>query len=301
MNRALKAAGMTAGILFAIIIVFSAIIYMISQQHWNTIYNLSSESVEVSDDPAVIDHGKHVATIRGCIDCHGANLGGGIFLEDPMVGRIVATNLTTGAGGIGQGYSDEDMVRAIRKGVKKDGKPALFMPSHEYKLLHQSDMNALVSYIRSVEPVDKLLPEHKISLPMRAMYLIGGEVALFPARLIEQSLPIPVDEPATVLEKGQYLATTCIGCHGRNLSGGNIPGVPPHWPPASNLTPDGPMNTWSEADFFKVMKEGITPDGRQLQAEYMPYQIFNYMTDDELHSLFAYLKTITPFETGVRE
>lgn len=300
MNRVLKSAGITVGLLFGIIIVFSAIIYIMTQQHWNTIYDLSSESIEVSIDPAVIDHGKHVATIRGCVDCHGANLGGRIFLEDPMVGRIVATNLTSGAGGIGLKYSDEDIVRAIRKGVKKNGKPALFMPSHEYNLIHQSDINALISYIRSVEPIDNNLPNNKISLPIRAMYLIGGEVALFPARLIEQTLPIPIDEPVTVLEKGQYLSTTCIGCHGRNLSGGNIPGVPPHWPPASNLTPEGPMATWSEADFFKVMKEGITPDGRELQAEYMPYQIFGYMTDDELHSLFAYLKTIEPFEKGER-
>ena len=301
MKKVLKATGITVGILFAILLVLSGVIYMISQQHWNTIYDLSSEIVEVSNDPVIIAHGKHVATIRGCVDCHGANLGGTIFLEDPMVGRIVATNLTTGAGGIGQEYSDEDMVRATRKGVKKNGKPALFMPSHEYKLLHQSDMNALISYIRSVEPVDNILPENKISLPMRAMYVIGGEVALFPARLIEQTLPMPIEEPVTVLEKGQYLATTCIGCHGSNLSGGNIPGVPPHWPSASNLTPAGPLVAWSEAEFFNVMREGITPDGRQLEAEYMPYQIFGYMTDQELHALFAYLKTIPTYPTGIRE
>jgi mono/diheme cytochrome c family protein len=301
MNKALKYAGIGVGLFLGLIIVFLSLIYFITQQHWNTIYDLSSESVEISKDPAVIDHGKHVATIRGCVDCHGKNLAGGIFLEDPMVGRIVATNLTSGAGGIGQEYSDEEMVRAIRKGVKKDGKPALFMPSHEYKLLHQSDMNALMSYIRSMGPVDNILPEHKISLPMRAMYLIGGEVALFPARLIDQTLPIPLEEPATVLEKGQYLATTCIGCHGRNLSGGNIPGVPPHWPPASNLTPSGPMVSWSEAEFFNVMREGITPDGRQLEAEYMPYQIFGYMTDEELHALFSYLKTIPSYQTGIRQ
>ncbi|TVR30616.1 MAG: hypothetical protein EA390_07810 [Balneolaceae bacterium] len=102
MKKVLKATGITVGILFATLLVLSGVIYMISQQHWNTIYDLSSEIVEVSSDPAIIAHGKHVATIRGCVDCHGANLGGTIFLEDPMVGRIVATNLTTGAGGIGQ-------------------------------------------------------------------------------------------------------------------------------------------------------------------------------------------------------
>ena len=74
-----------------------------------------------------------------------------------------------------------------------------------------------------------------------------------------------------------------------------------HWPSASNLTPAGPLVAWSEAEFFNVMREGITPDGRQLEAEYMPYQIFGYMTDQELHALFAYLKTIPTYQTGIRE
>jgi len=300
MSKGLKIVGIIVAALAALLILVTATIYGISQQHWNTTYELSSEPVEVTNDLSVIEHGRHLLTIRGCFDCHGENLAGKIFLEDPVVGRIVATNLTAGEGGIGGHYSDEDYVRAIRKGIKKNGKPVLFMPSHEYALIHQRDMSAIVSYIRNTEPVDNYLPENKINIPMRAMYVLGNDINLFPARIIDHSLPIPLEEPATVLEKGMYLSTTCIGCHGRNLSGGRIPGVPPNWPEASNLTPKGFIADWSEADFFRAMREGETPDGRKLQEEFMPYSMIGQMTDEELHALFAYLNTIEPLETGTK-
>lgn len=300
MNKVLKIAGIAVAGLLLLVLIFAGTTYLITQSHWNTTYELNFESVEISDDPEVLQHGRHLLTIRGCFDCHGENLAGKIFLEDPVVGRIVATNLTSGEGGIGAEYSDADMVRAIRKGVRKDGKSVLFMPSHEYSLMHQRDLDAMISYMRQVEAIDNHLPDHKINLPMRAMYLLGGDIALFPARVIDQSIPIPLEEPVSVREKGQYLSTTCMGCHGRNFSGGKIPGVPPHWPDATNLTPAGPMGEWSEYDFFRAMRDGITPDGRELQNEFMPYSMLGQMTDDEIHSLFTYLKTIEPFDTGVR-
>ncbi|CAN5131530.1 hypothetical protein BH23BAC3_BH23BAC3_10270 [soil metagenome] len=300
MKKVLKIAGISLGVIILVLILFAGTVYFITEQHWNTEYELSYESVEQSDDPIVIDHGRHLLTIRGCFECHGENLAGKIFLEDPVVGRIVATNLTAGKGGIGAHYMDEDYVRAIRKGIKKDGQSVLFMPSHEYAQIHQRDMNAIVSYLRHTEAVDSQLPESKINIPMRAMYLLGGDIALFPARLIDHTVPLPLEEPVTVLEKGMYLSSTCIGCHGRNLSGGKIPGVPPNWPDALNLTPAGSIANWGESEFFKAMRDGITPDGRQLQNEFMPYTMIGQMTDDELHAIFAYFKTLEPVETGVR-
>lgn len=301
MKKALKFAGVIIGVLLLTIIIALTTIYFITESRWNKTYDITSEMIEIPSDSVSIARGKHVFTIRGCVECHGENLGGKIFIEDPMVGRFVATNLTAGQGGIGSVYTDEDLIRSIRKGVKPNGKTVLFMPSHEYTLINQNDLAALIAYIRSAEPVNQVLPENKISIPMRAIYMMsGGEVHLFPAELIDQSLPLPITEPQSVIEKGEYLAVTCTGCHGKFFSGGPIPGVPPHWPPASNITPGGKIVTWTEADFFKVMKEGITPDGRQLNSEFMPYQVFGNMTDDELHSLFTYLQVLEAREDGNR-
>lgn len=300
MKRFLKYAGIAFGVLVAVFMIILGVVYLVTESHWNQTHELISEKIVVSDDPEIINQGKHVFTIRGCVDCHGENLQGGIFLENGTVGRFVATNLTSGSGGIGSSYSDEDLVRSIRHGIRKDGRSVLFMPSYEYNSINQKDMTALVSYIRSREPVDNILPESKIGLPIRAIYMLDKNLHLFPARVIDHTIPLPVDEPVTVLERGKYLADTCMGCHGAGFGGGKIPGVPPDWPEAANLTPGGQLADWTEADFFKAMREGITPDGRQLQAEYMPYPILGSMTDDELHALFVYLQSLESRPTGSR-
>ncbi len=56
-------------------------------------------------------------------------------------------------------------------------------------------------------------------------------------------------------EHGKYVANLCIGCHGDGLSGGKIPGGPPRWPAASNLTPSqGTLLTvYDSADKMKEM------------------------------------------------
>lgn len=296
MRRFFKYAGIAFGSLIALFLIILGVVFLITETHWKQTHELVTEHVEVSDDPEVLAHGKHVFTIRGCVDCHGDNLGGAIFQENGTVGRWVASNLTSGEGGLGRDYTDEDFVRAIRRGVRKDGRSVLFMPSYEYNLINKKDMSALVSYIRHSEPVDNVMPESKVGLPIRFIYMLDKDFHLFPARVVDHSVPLPEHEPANILEQGEYLAATCVGCHGANLSGGKIPGVPPDWPEAPNLTPAGGLTAWTEADFFAAMRNGVTPDGRQLQAEFMPYPAIGQMTDDELHSLFAYLKSLDGLE-----
>lgn len=288
--------------LILIILVILASVYVISENHRKQTYDISVEALSIPiGNGDAIANGRHVAAIRGCIECHGANLGGRIFIEDPMVGLLVATNLTAGENGLGSTYSDEDFIRAIRHGVRKDGKSVIFMPSHEYTEIDKKDLADLVAYLRSLPPADSYLPETKIGLPFRAMYVLGGEIHLFPAMLInhEASVPEPVED-RTPIELGKYVSATCIGCHGGNFAGGTIPGVPPHWPQASNLTPKGPLSSYTEEDFIIAMRRGITPDGRELVNEFMPWGVFGQMTDDELEGLFVYLQSLTPHETGDR-
>lgn len=299
--KILKWGALVLGILLVIIVILVTLGYLITEQHRNETYLIETEPIQISYDEETLATGRHVATIRGCIDCHGENLGGDVFIEDPVVGLLIASNLTTGRGGIGESYTDEDLVKAIRHGVNKDNKSVIFMPSHEYNQIDSNDLAALIAYIRSVEPVDNELPDTKIGLPFRMMYWLGGDIQLFPARLIDHSVPIP--EPVldrTPVELGKYVAATCTGCHGAGYSGGAIPGVPPDWPEASNITLNGPLGSWTEQDFLTAMRTGVTPDGRELRNEYMPWQVFGHMTDEELTGLFAYLQSVEPREFGNR-
>lgn len=283
-------------------VIFLTVIYSISESHRNKIYDIPAEALSIPvNDETAIRNGEHVATIRGCIDCHGSKLEGGVFIEDPVVGLLIASNLTSGMGGIGSDYNNEDWVRAIRHGVRKDGKSVIFMPSHEYNQIDRKDLSDLIAYIKSLPPADNELPETRIGLPYRAMYLLSGDIHLFPARIIDHSLPIPEPvENRSPVELGEYLAATCTGCHGAGFSGGTIPGVPPNWPAATNLTSSGPLNSYSADDFINTMRTGVTPDGRELNNEFMPWGVFGKMTDDELAGLFNYLQSLPARETGSR-
>jgi len=300
--KILKWVAIILAVLLLVVLIFATSIYSISESHRNQIFDIEVQNIVIDyDDAALLEKGKHVATIRGCVDCHGENLGGKIFIEDPVVGLLVATNLTSGEGGIGGEYTDQDFVKAIRHGVRKDGKSVIFMPSHEYNVIDADDLAALIAYIRSMEPVNNVLPEHKIGFVFRMLYVMQGDIHLFPARLIDHTMPIPEPVPnRTGRLLGEYVATTCTGCHGGNFSGGPIPGVPPHWPMATNLTTAGPLADYSVDDFITTMRTGVTPAGHTMETQFMPWAVFGQMTDEELSGLFEYLQNLPPAETGKR-
>ncbi len=251
-------------LLLLILLVF--ISYLITEHQRTAVYTIQVSSLHYDpEDEELLARGEHVATIRQCRDCHGANLGGKITYEDHITGLVVATNLITGKGGIGSGYSDKDFLRAIRHGVNNKGESVVFMPSDEYVQIDRNDLTALIAYIRSVPPVNNELPTSRIGLLARIGHILLPDVELFPRRFIDHSFSIP--EPVaerSMMELGEYLSATCGGCHKPDFSGGRITGVPPDWPEAPDLTPDGPIGSWTEEEFFTAMRTGVTPAGHQM-------------------------------------
>jgi mono/diheme cytochrome c family protein len=301
MKTVFKWIGIVLGVLVGLFVLVVGAVYGITEARINRTYDIRVEEVPIPTDADAIAYGERLMKARGCVDCHGQNLGGRVFLESPTAGRLVATNLTAGRNGIGSYYTVADYVRAIRHGVGPDGKPLLFMPAHEYYFLSDADLGAMIAYLKSAPPVDSDLPPSQVALPIRTLYLLTGQVALLPAEWVDHDAPRPTPPaPGVTAAYGQYLAVTCIGCHGPGLSGGPIPGVPADWPPASNLTPGGRLSQWSEDDFIRVMRTGVTPDGKQIANRYMPWQALGQMTDDELKALWLYLQSLPAKPTGNR-
>lgn len=118
------------------VIVFIAVMF-ITESKRNRIYTLTSYELNISEDSTAIKHGRHIYTIRGCVDCHGQNLGGKIIESGFLTGVISAPNLTQGKGSPVHRYSDADLVRVIREGVRPDGKSVIFMPSHKFQVIHK--------------------------------------------------------------------------------------------------------------------------------------------------------------------
>ena len=109
-------------------------------------------ALTIPSDAESIARGEHLATTRGCRECHGKDLGGNILVESFPVGRIAGPNLTRGKGGIGNPDSIK-LERAIRHGIGTDGHLLIYMPATDFSGLSDADTAALMAYIASRPPV----------------------------------------------------------------------------------------------------------------------------------------------------
>lgn len=298
MKRILRWAGFgVVGVVLLLAVAYGAL-YGYTEYRLKRTFEVPRVALSLSDDPEVIARGRHIATVRGCVDCHGATLGGKLFIDAGPVGVLYASNLTVGRGGIGTTYSDADLITAIRHGVRPTGKPLLFMPSQEFNVLSDEDVVALVSYIRSLPAVHNELAPSRVG-PLGRLLYATGQLPLVPADLIDHDAPRRAAPPAgATAEYGAYLATGCLGCHGHDLSGGKIPGTPPDFPPAANITPDEAtgIGGWTEEEFITTLRTGKRPDGTELRPE-MPWQLTAQFEEYELQALWRYLRSVPAVRT----
>jgi mono/diheme cytochrome c family protein len=265
------------------------------------VYAIAPPALRASTDPAVIARGKHLAdSIGGCVGCHGADLGG--KPGDPMgpIGVVNAPNLTAGKGGAGAHYSDGELARVIRDGIKADGRSLRFMPAQDLSWWPDQDLIAIVSYLRSVPPIDRESPASTIGTLGKVLDRLD-KLPLDIARRIDHSAArASTLEPTATREYGAYLARGCAGCHGPGLSGGRIPGAPAKLAVPANITPHATgIKHYSEADFMRLLDTGVKPNGKKLDP-FMPIAALRAMNDTERRALFAYLMSRPPKPLGQR-
>ena len=251
-----------------------------------------------TDDAAARERGAYLYASRGCVDCHGADGAGRVFVDNGSL-RIKGPAIHTGPGSVTLQYTPEHWDRLLRHGVKPNGTPAMIMPSEDYNRFTDADLAALVAYARVLPPAGGGAAEITLPLPVRALY--GAGAIKDAAARIDHSLlrQKPVPEGVT-LEHGQYVANMCKGCHGDELAGGKIPGGPPDWPPAANLTPgEGSVMPRYDAPqkFVAMMRTGKRPDASPVNKA-MPFETLAAMNDTDLNALYLYLKSVAPRATG---
>lgn len=302
MKKTLKWISIILAGLVGLLVLTTVAIYALSQTHFNRSYEVEVQPVAIPTDAESIAYGEHIASIHGCKGCHGDNLSGQAVNGGPLVGVVVMSNLTNGMGSKVGDYTVEDWIRSIRHGVGPDGRPLLIMPSNQHWAMSDDDLGALLAYLQSVPPVDNELPKLTLGPLFRLMFLAGPLSHIVSAEQIDHDAPRPpAPERGITPEYGAYLSGLCTICHGDGFSGGSYAGAPPGSPPALNLTPAGELAGWRFADFLTAMRTGVTPGGRQLQDEFMPYQtLFGEMTDEEWEAIWLYLQTLPPKEYGNR-
>jgi mono/diheme cytochrome c family protein len=278
-------------------------------------------AIGATTDPAVIAAGEYlVYGPAACAYCHvpksewkrldrGEQLPlTGDHLFSLALGNLYSANLTPDPDtGIGR-RTDGELARVLRYGVRADGRAAF--PIMEFPNLSDEDLTAVISYLRSVPPQRQPVHDHAFSL-------LGKAVMAFAIAPKGPDATPPATSPAHTASaaRGEYLANSvasCVGCHtDRNLQDGSYIGprfaggmrmdvaadptrvyVPP------NLTPDattGRSGQWSEDVFVARFRQGELIEGTP-----MPWGAYARMTEDDLRSLYRYLRTLPPaiHETG---
>ncbi|MCI0396377.1 MAG: cytochrome c [Chloroflexi bacterium] len=250
-------------------------------------YDVEAEIVVIPTGEATIARGRELVQVGLCTECHGSNLAGRISINDPTLGQIYASNLTRGRGGVGQGYSDADWVRAIRHGIGPDGRSLVITPAQFYYYLSDEDLGAIIAYIKSVPPVDKVLPAPKIAPLGRVFITLFNPKDWFPAEKIDHDgRRPPAPERAISVEYGEYLAriSNCLVCH----QAADI-----------SAATGGPLAAWSEADFISLMIIGMTSNGQYVSGELMPWWAIGHnLSEDDLKAMWLYLETLPAPDSG---
>ena len=187
----------------------------------------------------------------------------------------------------------------VRHGVKPNGS-ASPMPSRDYYVMSDRELSDVVSYIRSLPPVDNEVPPVALG-PVGKLLVASGQLPLSAeTHPTKHDITHATSPPANIADAtlGKHLAQTCTGCHGPQFAGGKILGGPPDWPPAANLTPTG-LAGWSYDDFSLTMKEGKNKSGAALREPMLSMGKYaRNMTDVELRALWIFIKDLPPLPTG---
>lgn len=266
--------------------------------------------LEASRDPAVVERGRYLVRGLGhCVDCHAdprdrARLGqdaplvGGHAWELP-VGKFYSKNITpdreTGIGG----RTDAELGRMLRHGVRPDG--TALLPFMRFANLSDEDLTAVISYLRSMEPVRHEVPKQEPNLLGKIILAFVHEPtgpSGTPPRRVKQEVSA---------EYGRYLANSvggCASCHTKVdmktgqldapafSGGGEIPSEedPSRVYVTPNLTPHptaGWLEGWSE-DAFAARLRG----GRVHSDSPMPWESYRNISEADARSIYRYLRSL---------
>ena len=303
-----------------VLIILIAGILITANMMYDRKYDARYPDIHASSDSAVIAHGKHLMLVTAhCGDCHykpGDSLkvvngedfelaGGGFPFEFPggvFYSKNISSDKETGIGNL----KDGEIARALRYGVKHDG--TVLIPAMEFQNLTDEDLIAIISYLRSVPPVNHKVPDNDFNLLGKAIlaFMIRPEkpIATPPAKMTAD----------TTVEYGKYLANFVCGCHschternpntgayiGKDFAGGPwdvIKGDPPRKLYSANLTPDsktGVLHDWTYEKFRNRFQQG-----KFTKESPMPWTPFKKLNETELLAIWKYLHSIPPVQNDI--
>ena len=266
---------------------------------------LAAVSGVANAQSALVKRGDYlVNTILTCGNCHspkgptgdiaGKEFSGGLSWDEPPF-KVTAPNITQDKEtGIGK-WSDADIRRLLRKGVRPNGTPiATIMPTGFYEIITKRDMDAIVAYLRTLKPISNKVPDPVYKMKQVRQIFPGAERPYKEAMFSDRQ------------KHGFYLATIghCMECHTPMVKGQHdwkadlgrggfeFPG-PWGVSVSRNITASKSkgIGSWTDAEIKRAITQGVDKDGKPLKPP-MGFGYYAHMTDDDIADIVAYLRTV---------
>jgi mono/diheme cytochrome c family protein len=257
-----------------------------------------------------VARGEYLAKAADCIACHtvpdsGKPFAGGVAFKLPF-GTIYSSNITADPkDGIGA-YSDDEFVRAVREGVRRDGRhlyPAF--PYTSYTLLSRDDVLAIKAYLMTLPAVAQANRANDLGFPFNQRWAM----AFWNAAFFKSQRFAPDASRSAQWNSGAYLASALGHCgechtprnagygidHGEALAGEEFAG----WR-AYNITPDikHGIGSWSDAAIAAYLTTGHAPQHATASGpmgEAVGHSL-QFLKPDDANALVAYLRTVPAHE-----
>ena len=260
--------------LIAIIVLALVVLYAGSEWKMRRGHDVPLANVAIPHNAASVVEGARLAKITGCRDCHGANGGGQVLIENPMVGTIAAPALAR----VTAAYSDAELARAIRHGVRKDGSALYVMPTNAHGFLADEDVGRIVAWIRSLKArPDDSLATTSAGPAARALILTG--------KMPSSVHPATVSVKTRSADTGKYfVSVSCAACHALHEQQPSHDGngmVPALAPLAAAYDP---------VAFRKLVRTGAGASKRDLGLmKTVAVTALQALTDEEIAAIQAFL------------
>ncbi len=191
-------------------------------------YDVALPNVALSTDSAVLQRGKHLAESLGeCTSCHGPNLGGGAVEDLGPLGTVTFPNVTSGKDGRLAAYSDGELARLLKHGIKRDGRTVRFMPAQNWGWWPAEDVAALISWLRTARPVDGNPGDANFKAMAKVLDRFNA-IPLDIARRIDHAHLPKAPVPAPDAQYGAFVARGAVAATVRHWPAVPFRARPPH-------------------------------------------------------------------------
>lgn len=256
-----------------------------------------------------VTRGEYLFHASLCAVCHTAEEGEFLAGGRPIptgFGTFYSTNITPHREhGIGS-WSDEDFIRALRKGISPQGDHYYpVFPYTAYTKLRRDDILAIKAYLETVEPVARPNRPHDLDWYVSWRWPLG----LWKGLYFEEGEFERDPDRSDTWNRGAYLAeaaTHCAECHTpRNLLGALQRGVAysgiedgPEGESMPNITPHDRygIGDWNADMLTFYLEIGMTPDGDfagSLMAKVID-EGTTHLTPEDRQAIAEYILALPP-------